>query len=156
MVQEKLNRTQDWGPTVVRAAVGFTFLMYGWQKLFVLGIDGVTGYFAQLGVPAAPLAAVCVTAFELVGGAALLLGLFTRPVAAVFAAEMLVAIPLVHLANGFFVADGGYGHALLTLAASATLVLTGAGALAPNRALSGLGEAGKPTSERPRSTATTP
>lgn len=145
---------RDWGLTVLRAMVGLTFLLYGGQKLFVLGIGGVTEYFGGLGVPAAPLAAVCISVFELVGGAALLLGLFTRPIAALFAAEMLVAIPLVHLANGFFVADGGYGHALLTLAAGATLALAGAGAPSLDRVLAGRGKAEKASSEEPRSAAT--
>ena len=137
MPEERSGRMRDWGLTVLRVVVGVTFLLYGGQKLFALGIGGVTAYFSQLGVPAAPVAAVAVTALELVGGAALVLGLFTRPVAALFAAEMLVAIPLVHLANGFYVAEGGYGHALLTLAASTTLALAGAGFLAADPFLAG-------------------
>jgi uncharacterized membrane protein YphA (DoxX/SURF4 family) len=35
------------GIAVLRVVVGIVFLMHGWMKLFVMGIEGVTGYFSQ-------------------------------------------------------------------------------------------------------------
>jgi putative oxidoreductase len=63
------------------------------------------------------------------GGAALLLGLFTRWAAAPIAFSMLVAIVTVHLKGGFF-APKGVEYPLTMLAANLALILTGAGAFA--------------------------
>lgn len=42
---------------------------------------------------------------------------------------------VVHLENGFFVTDGGYEHALMLMAATAALALTGSGEPAVDRLL---------------------
>ena len=68
----------DWGLAILRVVVGFTFFMHGWQKLFVFGHAGVTGFMTQLGIPFPAVSAVLVTAVELAGGLALLFGAFTR------------------------------------------------------------------------------
>ena len=113
---------------LVRIVVGITFFAHGWQKLFVNGIPGVTGFFGSLGIPAAGFFAIVVTFLELIGGLALILGLGTRIVAALLAVNMLVALVLVHLPNGFFVSNGGVELVLLLMVASVSLVLSGAGA----------------------------
>jgi putative oxidoreductase len=125
-------RMQAWGIAVLRVVVGLTFLMHGWQKLFEMGIPGVTGFFGQLGVPAPMMAATLVSVLELVGGAALLVGLFTRWVAIPLAVDMLVALLLVHLPAGFFAPDG-YELVLLLLGGSIALALAGPGAFALDR-----------------------
>jgi putative oxidoreductase len=114
--------------TLVRIVVGITFLAHGWQKLFVNGIPGVTGFFGSLGIPASGFFAIVVTLLELIGGFALILGLGTRIVSALLAVDMLVALVLVHLPNGFFVSNGGVELVLLLLVASVSLALSGAGA----------------------------
>ncbi len=119
----------DWGLTVLRVVVGFTFFMHGWQKLFEFGIAGVTGAFTQMGVPLPGVTAPLVSVLELVGGALLLLGLATRPAAFLLAIDMLVAILLVHLPAGFFVPNG-VELVLLLLAGAVALVLAGPGTFA--------------------------
>ena len=114
--------------TLVRIVIGITFFAHGWQKLFVNGIPGVTGFFGSLGIPAAGFFAIVVTLLEVIGGLALILGLGTRIAAALLAINMLVALVLVHLPNGFFVSNGGVELVLLLLVASVSLVLSGAGA----------------------------
>lgn len=115
------------GLTVLRVVLGVTFLLHGWQKFTEWTLAGTQAAFAQMGVPAAELAAPVVAVLELVGGLMLLLGLGTRVVAALLALVMLGALVLVHLPAGFFVADGGIELVLLLAAASALFALAGAG-----------------------------
>jgi putative oxidoreductase len=128
-------RTQGWGLTVLRVVVGIVFLVHGGQKLFFMGFGGVAGFLGSLGVPAPGLFAVIVTLVELLGGLALILGLFTRVVAVLLAVDMLVATLTVHLPNGFFVSAGGYEFTLVLLAASVALAVAGPGEAALDKAL---------------------
>jgi putative oxidoreductase len=128
-------RTQGWGLTVLRVVVGIVFLVHGGQKLFLMGFGGVAGFLGSLGVPAPGLFAVIVTLVELLGGLALILGLFTRVVAVLLAVDMLVATLTVHLPNGFFVSAGGYEFTLVLLAASVALAVAGPGEAALDKAL---------------------
>jgi putative oxidoreductase len=127
-------RTQGWGLTVLRVVIGIVFLVHGGQKLFLMGFDGVAGFLGSLGVPAPGLFAVIVTLVELLGGLALILGLFTRVVAVLLAGDMLVAILTVHLPNGFLAANNGYELPLVLLAASVALAVAGPGEAALDKA----------------------
>lgn len=120
----------SFGLAVLRVVIGVVFLVHGYQKLFVMGIGGVTGFFTQIGVPLPQLTALLVSVLEFGGGLALILGLLTPVVAALLAADMLGAMVLVHLPNGFNAADGGYEFVLTLLGASLALALTGPGAYA--------------------------
>ena len=121
-----LTQIQGWGITALRVVVGIVFLMHGGQKLFVWGFGGVAGFLGQVGIPAPMLAAVVVTLVELLGGLAILLGLFTRWAAIPLAINMAVAILTVHLRAGFFLPNG-YEFALTLLAANVALILLGSG-----------------------------
>ncbi len=123
------NRNAQYGITLLRVMVGIIFVMHGGMKLFGMGFDTVAGFFGSLGIPFPYLSAVLVTLVELVGGAMLVAGLFTRGVAPLLAATMVGAIVTVHGSKGFFLPDG-YEFALLLLVLNATLYLTGSGALA--------------------------
>lgn len=118
-----------WGFLILRLAVGAVFAVHGWQKLTVMSVGGVAGFFGSLGIPFPEIAALVVTLVELVGGVALILGLGTRLVGALLAIDMLVALLLVHLPNGFAVENGGYEFVLVLLAASLFFALSGPGRL---------------------------
>ena len=119
-----------WGIALLRIVVGIVFVMHGQQKLFEMGVGGVGGFFASLGVPAPQLAAVVVGVLETVGGLALILGVLTRLFGLLLTGDMLVALLLVHRPNGFFAGDGGVELVLLLGTAALALALTGPGALA--------------------------
>jgi len=92
-----------WEPqlrSALRIIAAFTFSHHGWQKLF-----------GALGGPQAEIASLMGVAglLETLGGALLLLGLFTRPTAFVLSGQMAVAYFMVHAPTSllFPVLNGG-------------------------------------------------
>lgn len=111
------------GLAVLRIATGAVFLDHGYQKMFKMGIGGVTGFFGQIGVPLPNVMATLITLLEVFGAIAIIVGFLTRPIALAFVLDMLGAILLVQLKNGF----SKYELEFLLCAASLALFLTGAG-----------------------------
>ena len=94
---------------VLRIGTGLLFMQHGAQKLFGLlgGVDGngaTVELLSQFG-----LAGV----LELFGGALVVVGLFTRPVAAVLTALMVAAYAIAHAAQAVFPVQNGGELALL-------------------------------------------
>ena len=119
-------RFAKWGMVPLRIVVGLVFLMHGAQKLFVFGVSGTADIMGKLGLPLPLLCAAIVIIVELLGGLAILLGMFTRLAGAVLAFEMFVAIVVARLAGGFF-APYGYEFELTLLGACLTFALNGPG-----------------------------
>jgi putative oxidoreductase len=119
-------RFAKWGMLPLRIVVGLVFLMHGGQKLFVFGLGGTADIMGKLGLPLPFVCAVIVTAVELVGGLAILLGVFTRLAGALLAFEMLVAIIVARWHGGFF-APYGYEFEMTLLGASLTFAFNGPG-----------------------------
>ena len=85
-------RFAKWGMLPLRIVVGLVFLMHGAQKLFVFGLGGTADIMGKLGLPLPAVSAAVVIAVELLGGLAILLGVFARLAGALLAFEMVVAI----------------------------------------------------------------
>jgi putative oxidoreductase len=96
------------------------------QKLFVFGAGGTADIMGKLGLPLPLLCATVVIAVELLGGLAILLGVFARIAGALLAFEMVVAIVVARLHGGFF-APYGYEFELTLLGACLTFALNGPG-----------------------------
>lgn len=95
-------------------------------------VDDFGGFFASLGLPFGVALAWAITVFEIVGGVALALGRWTRVLAPLFAAELLLGIVLVHAQEGWFVVGAGRNgveYSVLLIA-----VLLAVAAAAPNGA----------------------
>jgi putative oxidoreductase len=130
-----------WAILPMRLVVGFGFIEHGIAKLS-RGPEVFAGIMQQLGVPLPHIAAWLTIGTEVVGGLALLVGVFVRWVSIPTAFVLLAAMVTVHLPYGFssvkllsVSASGaqfgpvGYEVDLLYLAALIVLVLQDPGPL---------------------------
>jgi putative oxidoreductase len=116
-----------YGIAVVRIMAGIVLFVAGYQKLMGPGVAGITGFFASVGIPAAPVMAPLLIAFEIIGGLLLIAGAFSRFVGMAMIVQFLVAGFLVSLPSQM-----GWGMArmdFLMLACGVMFVLSGAGLL---------------------------
>jgi putative oxidoreductase len=123
-----IARSRDYGITILRVVVGIIFFAHGYAK-WGMGVDGVAGFFGHLGIPAPGVMAALVTTLELGGSIALIIGLFTRPLALAFIADMVGAITFAKK-TVTIMAPKGIELELLLLTACVALIILGPGALA--------------------------
>lgn len=140
LLKKITTSTSGFDTLPVRVAAGVIFVAHGAQKLFGwfggYGLEGTGGWMASIGLEPGVLMAAMAGSAELFGGLALILGLLVRPAAAVLALTMVVAIVMVHMANGLFMVDNGYEFGLALLAVSVTLVIRGAGSMSADQLIS--------------------
>ena len=91
------------GLLLIRMGIGMVFLAHGWMK--VQNIAVFDGAFAGMGLP--PGTATFIASLEIIGGLALILGIYSRVFGLIFGIQMIVAIYL----TGFF-ANGYRQHEL--------------------------------------------
>ena len=82
----------DMGLLVLRIGMGIIFIFAGYMKASTIG--DTVGFFAKIGFSA--FWAYLVTAVELLGGVALLLGIWTRGFSLLLTIVMIVAIYINH------------------------------------------------------------
>lgn len=120
------------GITVLRISLGVMWTAHALLKLLVFGLPGTAQYFQSVGLPG--VLAYPVFAAELLGGLALVLGLYARQAALALVPVMSVAA-WVHLPNGWVHTStgGGWEYPVFLVAASIALWLLGDGAAALRR-----------------------
>jgi putative oxidoreductase len=117
------------GTLFLRVVLGLTFFVHGLVK-FQGGIENIVGWFESIGLPG--FLAYAVGFLELIGGIALVLGLFSRVVSGLLALLMVGAILKVKLAIGFL-GNGqmaGYELDLAFLAIAVFIAINGSKAYA--------------------------
>ena len=124
------NRTAPYAATILRVALGILFLAHAGLKLFVFTPAGTAQFFAGLGLPG-PLAYLVIFA-EVLGGVALIAGVYSRIVALALVPVIAGAIVTVHGAAGFFFTNpnGGWEYLALWIVALFAVALLGDGAYA--------------------------
>jgi putative oxidoreductase len=139
-VRPRGHARADLGLLVLRLGLAAMMLVHGYQKFVLQGNIGFTATqtaFAQMGVPLPQVAGILIIILELVGGVAMVFGLFTVIVGICYAVAMAAAVWYVHLAHGFFVANNGYELAGLTGLVALVLAISGAGRISLDRAVFG-------------------
>ncbi|RBW68609.1 DoxX family protein [Bacillus taeanensis] len=112
------------GALLLRVTLGALFFIHGLVK-FQGGIENIVGWFESIGLPG--FMAYGIALIELIGGAALVIGLGTRLVSALFALLMIGATLKVKLSVGLL-GNGqmaGYELDLAFLAIAIYLVING-------------------------------
>lgn len=126
---------RDVAALLARLGIGAVFVAHGWQKLVTNGVDGTAAFFDTVGVPLPTVSAWIATLLELVGGAAIVLGVAVPVVGLLLALDMLGAYVFVHAGNGLFVTDGGAELVLALGVGSLLLAAFGAGRYSLDAAL---------------------
>ena len=94
MIRDHFSKYQSQVQGLTRILVGLLFFSHGAQKLFGwFGAEGTADLFSRIGIAGV---------LEFFGGAMLMLGLFTRPVAFILSGQMAVAYFWVHQPGGLF------------------------------------------------------
>jgi putative oxidoreductase len=109
-----------YGSLPIRILAGITFLAHGLPKFE--NIARTQGFFGSIGLP--PELALLIGLLEVIGGTFLILGVVTRISAILLIIDMVGAIVLVKLPDGFV---GGYELESLIIAILVSLLITGPG-----------------------------
>jgi putative oxidoreductase len=125
------------GLLVLRLALGLIFVLHGWMNILGGQESFLREMLTMVGWSAPDLLVWLITGFELLAGLALILGVFTREAAALLAIEMVVAVVLFHVRQGFFIVAipnaplaYGFEYHLSLVGGLVCLALGGSGAYA--------------------------
>lgn len=126
------SSTAAYGVTLLRVSLGVMWVAHALLKLLVFTLPGAAQFFVSIGFPG--FLAYPVFAMELLGGIALVLGVYARQTALALVPVMAVAA-WVHLPNGWVhtSAGGGWEYPVFLIAVSLSLWLLGDGAVALRR-----------------------
>ena len=124
-----LENNTNYGATITRLSLGGVLLSHGLLKVMVFTVPGTVAFFESLGLPAA--AAYLTILAEIVGGAAIILGLYTR-LTALLSIPLLVGALWVHSGNGWLFSSqgGGWEYPLLLVVLAVAVAVQGSGPFA--------------------------
>jgi putative oxidoreductase len=141
-----LKTNNSFAPTLARLTLGIVMFPHGAQKVLGwfggYGFSGTMNYFTQqMHIPAV-FAALAIAA-EFLGSLGLITGFLSRIAAFGIAVNMIVAVKMVHAANGFFInwfgnqKGEGYEYHLLAIGLALIVMIYGAGKVSVDAALAG-------------------
>jgi putative oxidoreductase len=124
------TRTAPLAALMLRLALGILFIAHAGLKVFVFTPAGTAAFFGSLGLP--PALGYVTIVWELLGGAALIAGIWPRLVALALLPILAGAIYTVHGPAGFFFTNphGGWEFIALWIVGLLAIALIGDGALA--------------------------
>jgi putative oxidoreductase len=132
VLQQQIGTTmnssqQEFGVSLLRLSLGSMWIAHALLKWFVFTLPGTAAFFESIGLPGA--LAYPVFAAELVGGVAIILGVYARQVSLALVPIMLGAL-WAHLPNGwlFTNTNGGWEYPAFLAVCSVALWLIGDGA----------------------------
>ncbi len=123
-----LEKVSSFAPLPIRVMAGIAFIIHGMPKFE--NIQDTQGFFGSVGLP--PDLALPIALLEVIGGIALILGIFTRITSILFVIEMSLAILIVKADNGF-TGQMGYEVDLLLMSIAISLLLSGPGRISIER-----------------------
>ena len=131
-ITSNTSTAADYGITLLRASLGIMWIAHALLKLFVFSLPGTSQFFESVGLPG--VLAYPVFAVELLGGIALVLGIYARQAALLLVPIMAVATS-VHIGNGWVHTStgGGWEYPVFLISASIALWLVGDGAFSLKR-----------------------
>jgi len=124
--------TVPYGVALLRVSLGVMWIAHALLKLFVFTLPGTAQFFASVGFPG--FLAYPVFAAELLGGLALVFGVYARQMSLALV-PVMAAAAWVHLPNGWVHTspNGGWEYPVFLVIASLALWLIGDGAMAARR-----------------------
>lgn len=127
-----VTSSNQYGTTLLRVSLGVMWIAHALLKWFVFTLPGTAQFFTSVGLPG--FLAYPVFAAELLGGFALVFGLYARQVSLMLV-PIMAAAAWVHFPNGWVhtSAGGGWEYPVFLTVASLALWLIGDGALALRR-----------------------
>ena len=116
----------DLAALLLRTGLGVMFIAHALLKIVVFTVPGTVQFFESIGFPGA--FAYATIAAELIGGVALILGVYTRAVAIALLPVLLGAL-YVHSGNGwlFTSAKGGWEYPAFLALIAVVVALVGSG-----------------------------
>lgn len=123
----------EYGATLLRLALGSMFIAHAALKYFVFTLPGTAAFFGSLGLP--PALGYLVFAAELLGGVAILAGVYARQVALALV-PVLLGATWAHAGNGwlFNATGGGWEYPAFLSVAAIVQYLVGDGRFTLRRA----------------------
>ena len=122
------ERVSPYGYALMRFGTGAVLVPHGLRNLFFGGLGGSADVIAGgAGLPLPMAWAFLAALVQLVGGAFVALGFFTRPAALIVWLYMSVSITVTHWANGYFWTNGGIEYSLLSWILCVAILFKGGG-----------------------------
>lgn len=121
--------SKNHGAFLTRITLGSILLAHGALKIFVFTIPGTVSFFGSLGLPA--IVAYLTIFGEVIGGAALILGIYPR-VVALLSLPILLGAAWAHPGNGWLFSNegGGWEFPALLIVLAVVVAIQGAGSFA--------------------------